>query len=111
MKIIFSGTGPGLFFMAFGAIVLVVAIAIGGVSIKETTTSPVTPVVQPNSAEPDNQFINLTVKSCAFAVRLCPTLGAWTIETADAIVWLRLLNMANTYNLQGFRNPFHKIGS
>jgi|CXWL01.1.fsa_nt_gi hypothetical protein len=49
MKIIFSGTGPGLFFMAFGAVVLVVAIAIGGVSIKEKTTSPDTLIVQPSA--------------------------------------------------------------
>lgn len=51
MKVLFSGTGPGLFFMAFGAIVLMVAIAKGGATattIKETTTSPGTSTGQPS---------------------------------------------------------------
>jgi hypothetical protein len=51
MKVIFSGTGPGLFFMAFGAVVLVTAVMKGGASLKETTTSPVTSVVQPSSTD------------------------------------------------------------
>ncbi|HOY08656.1 MAG TPA: hypothetical protein PLB05_01105 [Candidatus Omnitrophota bacterium] len=35
VKIILSGTSPGLFFMAFGAIVLITSVVTGGASIKE----------------------------------------------------------------------------
>jgi hypothetical protein len=53
MKVIFSGTGPGLFFMAFGAIVLLEAIIIGGVSVKESSTSSTTPITQTISSNQD----------------------------------------------------------
>lgn len=42
LKLLFTGTGPGLFFMAFGAIVLVVCIIKGGVTKEETITSAIT---------------------------------------------------------------------
>lgn len=42
MKLIFTGTGPGLFFMVFGALVLVVCIIKGGVTKKETINEGLT---------------------------------------------------------------------
>ena len=56
-KFVFSGTGPGLFFMAFGAIVLVVMIVWGRVSVTETKTKTTgtesgTPTPKSEIAEP-----------------------------------------------------------
>ncbi|MGJ4789508.1 hypothetical protein EHQ52_15365 [Leptospira koniambonensis] len=38
LNIVFSGTGPGLFFMIFGAIILITSLYSGGVSISEKTS-------------------------------------------------------------------------
>ncbi|TGL58718.1 hypothetical protein [Leptospira sarikeiensis] len=38
LNIIFSGTGPGLFFMIFGAIILITSLYSGGVSVSEKTS-------------------------------------------------------------------------
>ncbi|TGM10265.1 hypothetical protein EHQ81_19345 [Leptospira selangorensis] len=38
MNIVFSGTGPGLFFMIFGGIILITSLYSGGVSVSEKTS-------------------------------------------------------------------------
>ncbi|MFC1597114.1 hypothetical protein ACFL5Q_04130 [Planctomycetota bacterium] len=46
-RIVFTGTGPGLFFMAFGAIILITALLKGGVTQETTTKEPVAVVDSP----------------------------------------------------------------
>jgi len=80
-KIVLSGTGPGLFFMAFGAIVLVAMVVKGEVSVTESTTKTLrtepiqstttSPVANPSPASPpDSQREQPTNKDIASPARI-----------------------------------------
>jgi hypothetical protein len=81
LKIIFSGTGPGLFFMAFGAVILVVALWIGGVSIKETSTSSARTADLPDNKQTANEpLVKATEEASPAAIPLTPASQAMTHE-------------------------------
>ena len=91
-KIVLSGTGPGLFFMAFGAIVLVSAVFHGDASSSSSTTTTTT---RPSGPEPATVTTTTTMHAASAAATMPAAVIGHPTAPAVTTVTTTLANAAS----------------